>query len=116
MFSLSTLHFKLEKLKDPVHLCWRLYRQASRLSKRRTLHIGHMHAAVHGSVTYGANLSRNRNLFHSNQRFQAIEFEDRPVPEKLDIGFLFYGNEVLQVENVTVKYKASRISPTVTHA
>ena len=75
-----------------------------------------MHAAVHGSVTYGANLSRNRNLFHSNQRFQAIEFEDRPVPEELDIGFLFYGNEVLQVENVTVKYKASRISPSMTHA
>ena len=24
-------------------------------------------------------------LFQSNQRFQAIEFVDRPVPEKLDI-------------------------------
>ena len=48
-------------------------------------------------------------LFQSNQRFQAIEFMDRPVPEKLDMGFLFYGHEVLQVECVIVKYKATRI-------
>ena len=34
---------------------------------------------------------------------------DRPVPEKLDMGFLFYGHEVLQVECVIVKYKATRI-------
>ena len=37
-------------------------------------------------------------LFQNNQRFQAIEFLDQPVPEKLDMGFLFYGHEVLQVE------------------
>ena len=28
------------------------------------------------------------HLFQSNQRFQAIEFVDRPVPDKLDMGFL----------------------------
>ena len=27
------------------------------------------------------------------QRFQAIEFMNRPVPEKLDMGFLLYGHE-----------------------
>ena len=35
------------------------------------------------------------HLFQSNQRFQAIEFLDRPVPEKLDMGFLFDRQEVL---------------------
>ena len=35
---------------------------------------------------------RSNHLFQSNQRFQAIEFVDRPVPEKLDMGFLFYGH------------------------
>ena len=44
----------------------------------------------------------SNHLFQSNQRFQAIEFVDRPVPEKLDKGFLFYGHEVLQVECVIV--------------
>ena len=39
-------------------------------------------------------------LFQNNQHFQAIEFLDQPVPEKLDMGFLFYGHEVLQVECV----------------
>ena len=34
----------------------------------------------------------------SNQRFQAREFVDRPVPEKLYMEFIFYGHEVLQVE------------------
>jgi len=65
MFSLSTLHFKLSKLNDPVHLFWRLYCQASQHSKRRTLHSDHMHAAVHGShvnnISMAANLQRNRN-------------------------------------------------------
>ena len=37
-------------------------------------------------------------LFQNNQHFQAIEFLDQPAPEKLDMGFLFYGHEVLQVE------------------
>ena len=37
-------------------------------------------------------------LFQDNQHFQVIEFLDQPVPEKLDMGFLFYGHEVLQVE------------------
>ena len=31
-------------------------------------------------------------------------------PEKLDVGFLFYGHEVLEVECVTVKYKATRLN------
>ena len=31
-----------------------------------------------------------------------IRRTDRPVPEKRDIGFLFYGHEVLQVECVIV--------------
>ena len=31
------------------------------------------------------------------------EFMDRPVPEKLDMGSLFYGHEVLQVECEIVK-------------
>ena len=44
----------------------------------------------------------SNHLFQSHQRFQAIEFVDRPVPEKLDMGFLFYGHEVLQVECVLV--------------
>ena len=35
-------------------------------------------------------------MFQSNRRFQAIEFLDRPVSEKLDIfrSFLFYGHVV----------------------
>ena len=37
-------------------------------------------------------------LFQNNQHFQAIEFLDQTIPEKLDMGFLFYGHEVLQVE------------------
>ena len=44
-----------------------------------------------------------------------MEFVDRPVPEKFDRGFLFYGHEVLQVECVIVKYKAARINTSVTH-
>ena len=40
---------------------------------------------------------------------------DRPVPEKLDMRFLFYGHEVLQVECEIVKYKATRINTSVTH-
>ena len=32
-------------------------------------------------------------FFHLFQRFQAIEFVNRPVPEKLDMGFLLYGHE-----------------------
>ena len=32
--------------------------------------------------------STTDQLFQNNQRFQAIEFLDQPVPEKLDIGFL----------------------------
>ena len=39
----------------------------------------------------------------SNQCFQAIEFVDRPVPEKLYIGFIFCGQEVLQVEGDIVR-------------
>ena len=58
----------------------------------------------------------SNHLFQSNQRFQAIEFVDWRVPEKLDIfrSFLFYGHEVLQVECVTVKYKATRINTPAT--
>ena len=37
-------------------------------------------------------------LFQDNQHFQVIEFLDQPVPEKLNMGFPFYGHEVLQVE------------------
>ena len=37
-------------------------------------------------------------LFQNNQHFQTIEFLDQHVPEKLDMGFLFYGHELLQVE------------------
>ena len=36
----------------------------------------------------------SNQLFQSNQHFQAIEFVKRPVPEKLDMGFLFYGHDV----------------------
>ena len=50
-------------------------------------------------------------VFQSNQRFQTIEFADRPVPERLDIfrSFLFYEQKVLQVECVIVKYNAWHI-------
>ena len=40
-------------------------------------------------------------LFQNNQHFQAIEFLDQPIPEKLDMGFLSMDmgrHEVLQVE------------------
>ena len=37
---------------------------------------------------------RSNQLLQSNRLFQAIEFVDPPVPEKLDMGFLFYGHEV----------------------
>ena len=72
VFSLSTLHFKLLKLNDPIHLFWRLYCQASQYSKCRTLHSHHMHAAVHGShVTYmyGCHLvkkSKSKAKMHSH--------------------------------------------------
>ena len=52
------------------------------------------------------------HLFQSNQRFQAIEFVDRPVPEKLNIGFLCSARGVAsrvrdsQVQNY--RYKHSR--------
>ena len=48
-------------------------------------------------------------LFKSHQRFQAIEFLDRPFPENM--GFLFYGH----VECVIVKYKDTRIKTSVTY-
>ena len=53
----------------------------------------------------------SNHLFQSSQPFQAIEFFDWRVPEKLDIfrSFLFYWHEMLQLECVTVKYKATRI-------
>ena len=37
-------------------------------------------------------------MFQNNQHFHAIEFLDQPVAEKLDMAFLFYGHEVLEVE------------------
>lgn len=55
MFSLSTLHFKVEELNDLVHI---ILTQDSRHSKQRTLKIDHMH--VHGSVTYGCQTVRNK--------------------------------------------------------
>ena len=57
----------------------------------------------------------SNNLFQINQRFQVIEFVERAIPEKLDMGFPFYGHEVLQVKYVTVKYKGTRINTSVTH-
>ena len=54
-------------------------------------------------------------LFQNNQHIQAIEFLDQPAPEKLDMGFLFYGHEVLQVDARIVKFKATRINTSVTH-
>ena len=47
----------------------------------------------------------------SNQCFQAIEFVDRPVPEKLYIGFIFCGQEVLQVEGDIVRGGGGDILP-----
>ena len=44
-----------------------------------------------------------------------MEFVNRPVPKKLDMEFLLYGHEVLQVEYVTDRYKASRTNTSVTH-
>ena len=38
---------------------------------------------------------------------------DQAVPEKLDMGFLFNTHEVLQVECMIVKYKATRINTSV---
>ena len=46
----------------------------------------------------------------SNQHFQAIEFVDQPIPEKLNMGFLFYEHEVLEVVCLIFKYKATRSS------
>ena len=37
-------------------------------------------------------------MIQNNQHFQAIEFLDQPVPEKLHMGIPFYGHKVLQVE------------------
>ena len=56
----------------------------------------------------------SKKLFQSNQRFQVIEFVDRPVPEKLDMGFLFCGHEMPQVECVIIKYKATRMTTPMT--
>ena len=57
----------------------------------------------------------SNNLFQINQRFQVIEFVERAIQEKLDMGFPFYGHEVLQVKYVTVKYIGTRINTSVTH-
>ena len=57
----------------------------------------------------------NLEVLLINQRFQAIEFVYRTVPEKFDMGFLFYGHEVLQMECVILKYRATRINTSVTH-
>ena len=51
-------------------------------------------------------------LFQNNQHFQAIEFLDQPAPEKLDMGFLFYRHEVLQVECVDSQVQSY---PYITH-
>ena len=52
-------------LNDPVHLFWRLHRQASQHSKCRAPHMDHMHAAVHSSVTYGCQLVNNYAKMHN---------------------------------------------------
>ena len=54
----------------------------------------------------------SNHLLQRNPRFQAIELVKQPVPETLDMGFLFY---VLQVECVTVNYKATHINTSMTH-
>ena len=46
----------------------------------------------------------------SNQHFQAIEFVDQPILEKLNMGFLFYEHEVLEVVCLIFKYKATHSS------
>ena len=51
------------------------------------------------------------HLFQNNQHFQAIEFLDQHVPEKLDMGFLFYGHEVLQVECADSQVQSSESYP-----
>ena len=43
MFSLSTLHFKVEELSDLVHI---ILTQDSRHAKQRTVKFDHMHVAV----------------------------------------------------------------------
>ena len=40
---------------------------------------------------------------------------DQPVPEKLNMGFLFYEHEVLQVVCLIFKYKATRNFLTIKH-
>ena len=51
---------------------------------------------------------RSNQLFQSNRLFQAIEFVDPPVPEKLDMGFLFYGHEVRDSQVQSYPYKHIR--------
>ena len=57
---------------------------------------------------------RSNHLFQSNQRFQAIEFVDQPVPEKLDMGFLCAASGAASRVRQIVKYKTTRINKSVT--
>ena len=50
---------------------------------------------------------RSNHLFQSNQRFQAIEFVDQPVPEKLDMGFLCAASGAASRVRQIVKYKTT---------
>ena len=58
---------------------------------------------------------RSNHLFQSNQRFQAIEFVDQPVPEKLDMGFLCAASGAASRVRQIVKYKTTHINKSVTH-
>lgn len=42
----------------------------------------------------------NQLFQSSSQRFEVIQFMEQPVLEKLDMGFPFYGHEMLQVESL----------------
>ena len=75
MFSLlSTLHFKLEKLNNPVHSFWRLYHQASLQSNHRALHIDPIHVCMllftfQWLTVYGCQLVKNLTKMHKFTRW-----------------------------------------------
>ena len=75
MFSLlSTLHFKLKKLNNRVHLFWRLYHQASLQSNHRALHIDPIHVCMllftfQWLTVYGCQLVKNLTKMHKFTRW-----------------------------------------------
>ena len=141
MFSLlSTLHFKLEKLNNPVHLFWRLYHQASLQSNHRTLHIDLIHVCMllftfQWLTVYGCQLVKNFKKMHTrwcdrtplhritlvSLVWNAIQFQTNVslprAPHGLEGGDIWHFRLILQAhEKVVALYLHKRYYPLYLHS